>query len=495
MRKKTVIAIDLGASNGRLIRVSTQSGCIVAEEVYRFANEGIVVHDRHYTDILHIYNEILYGLAKAWKEDPHIDSIGIDAWGVDFCLLDENGELINNPYHYRDSQSKGMMKEADVVFGKDMLFTETGVQDMWYNSVFQIMGMMNRKQSSMRKVDKFLMIADMLGYMLTGSMSLEYTATTTTQMYSCKDKEWSSSILRKLQLDQSIFPKVHGTGEVKGYLSSEVCHRIGIKKDIKIPLIATAQHDSASAAYTATSIDETSIFINSGTWSIIGMILNQPIVNRAVYEKELSNEGAAFGKIKLVKTIMGMWLSQELRKSFERRGLCTNYSFLLDEASKAEPFSHMVDVDDSLFVAPIDMQDAFQTYFLQNGQKSDTSQGVLYRTVIESLAFQYRKAIADLEAVTENCCNAIHFLGGAVRDTLFCQFIANATGKKLIAGPIEATAVGNAMIQLEALRAYEKHEKTALLEKSFGIEQYTPQDRELWEKKYIDYKKLLSGKE
>ena len=491
MGAKTVIAIDLGASSGRLIGVTLQDGKLDMKEIYRFPNEGIHAGDRFYTDVLHIFHEIITGLRKANQELESIDAIGLDTWGVDFAMLDEADEMVGNPFHYRDDQSSGMIEEAERIFGKGVLFEETGVQDMWYNTVYQLLGLKKRNPRILRDGCTFLMIPDVLGFLLTGQKNIEYTSAATTQMYDVKKKDWSEKILKELGMDRSVFPKVLMTGEVKGYLSPVVTQLIGREGQAPVPLIAAAQHDSASAAHAVPAETEDYIFINSGTWSIIGSIIDEPVITREVFEQNYSNEGAAYGKIKLVNTIMGMWLVQELRKSWERKGKDTDYGFLLDAAAKAKPFTAFLDVDDELFIAPVDMEAAIRQYCEKTGQEPPKGQGEFYRTVIESLAFQYRQAIHDLEAITGKSMDTVHFLGGAVRDRLFCQFIANATGKKVVAGPIEATAVGNAMVQLKSLGCIsDEKENARILRATFEIADYMPQDTKVWDEKFEQYRKI-----
>ena len=486
--KKNVIAIDLGASSGRLIGVSFADGRLTTEEVYRFPNAGIPVQGRIYTDILHIYNEILAGLAAAWKRYGVIDAIGIDAWGVDFGVLDGDLELMRDPYHYRDRQAEGMQDIADRLCGPRGLFYATGVQDMWYNTTLQLLGLARRKGSALCGDVHFLMVADLLGYFLTGEMSLEYTSFATTQLYDIKNRCLSEEILSALQITPSVFPKTEMTGTVKGYLSEEVCRLTGIPTDARIPLIHTAQHDSAAAAYAVPADSDHYVFINSGTWSIIGTILEEPLINDQIYEEMYSNEGAAFGKIKLVKSIMGMWLTQELRKAWDKRGLEIDYSFLIQAAEQAPAFSHYIDVNAAVFQAPADMQDAVNTYFASTGQEVTEDQGILYRTVIESLAFQYRKALDDLDGICGSRTDTVYFLGGAIRDPLFCRFIANATGRKLMAGPVEATAIGNALIQLKSLGCYKSNaQKQAILKGSVGLSLYEPEDPSVWDLQYQLY--------
>lgn len=491
MQRNNVIAVDLGASSGRLIQVSLEHGHIELKELHRFANEGIHAGERLYTDILSIFHEILAGLQKACLTGEKLDAVGIDSWGVDFAVLDQDGELLGNPYHYRDVQGTGMMEEAENIFGKREVFYETGVQDMWCNTIYQMVGLQKRKPDFFKNAGSILMIPDILGYFLTGRRNIEYTSASTTQMYDVKRKQWSDKICRKLGLKQSVLPDVIMTGESKGNITAEVKKLIGLPADKALQLIATAGHDTAAAAYAVPSEEEHYIFINSGTWSIIGMVMDEPVITDEIYDNDYSNEGAAFGKIKLVKTIMGMWLIQELRKSWKRQGKRIDYDFLTEAQDKAEPFSHFLNVDDGLFAAPLDMEEAINQYCRRTGQQLMTEQGEFYRAVMESLAFKYRDSIEALENISGKSVDIIYLLGGAVQDHAFCQYIANATGKRVSAGPIEATAIGNAMIQFKAIGALTDEEAVGkVVGRSVDIWCYEPNSKELWNQMYEKYRAI-----
>lgn len=489
-----VLAIDLGASNGRVFRIGLKNQRLYLEEVYRFANGGISIHERCYTDILNLYQQIIKGIRIAWKQGPFL-SLAVDTWGVDFGLLDQNGELIGNPFFYRDSQSRGMIDEANAFFGKMGLFRKTGVQDMWYNTVYQIQGMNKRKCMKLKSAKSFLMLPDLLAYLLTGEKNLEYTEVSTTQMVDMRTGQWDKEILQKLNMDESMFAPILETGKIKGYLTSVVKAEAGIPEEIEIPLIACAEHDSASAACVIPQKSEGCLYINSGTWSIIGQILDKPIITEQVFLEGMSNEGAAYGKIKLVKSIMGMWFIQQLRKDWDKDNKNTAYDYLEREASKERPFEHMIDTEDESFVSPVSMEKAIQDYCKRTGQPKIIRQGQYYRAVRESLAFQYRRAIKSLEQITGKEAECVHLLGGASQDSTFCQYIANATGKTVLAGPVEATAIGNAMVQIRTMSLMEEGtDWNQILVDSFQIETYEPKNTEVWDQKYKQYQTLLSKK-
>lgn len=495
LKMKNVLAIDLGASNGRVILVSSDGKQIELKEIHRFPNSGIHIGDRIYTDILYLFQELITGMRKAFQATDSIDAFGIDAWGVDFALLDSSGELVVNPYHYRDSQANGMIRKADDLFGKGGLFSLTGVQNMWYNTVYQLLGIQKRNPRILNNAQKFLMIADILGYFFTERISMEYTGFSTTQMYDLRSKRIHPEILEKLLIPSSLFPELLMTGSPKGEVRDDVKKLLGIRPDKKLQMIATAQHDSASAAYAVPAEEESYIFINSGTWSVIGMITDKPVITQEVFDRGLSNEGAAFGKVKLVKTVMGMWLIQELRKYWERTGQRTDYGYLIDQAEHSDAFTHLIDTDDELFVAPSNMAEAINLYCSRTGQPAIVSQGTFYRTVMESLALKYRECADELERITGHNIRTLHLLGGASQEPTFCKYIANATKRTVLAGPVEATAAGNGLIQLRALGCIDPDIPVSkIIRNSFQISQYKPENTAAWDTQYQKYKKLCTNK-
>lgn len=490
MREHNVIAIDLGASSGRLMHIRQQGSKLELNEIHRFSNEGIRINERIYTDLFHIYQEILQGLKKAVLVLGQIDGVGIDAWGHDFAILDCKGEIMRMPYQYRDSQNQGMLKEAERLFGKEYLFQQTGMKDFWCNTVYQIMGIRQRNEDILKDAAYILLIPDALAYLLTNTKTGEFTSATLTQMYDINRKEWVQAIIDRLGLQTEMLPKILPHGEVKGYLTEEILSIIGLSTNRKIPLFNVAEHDTAAAAYAAPADLEQYIFISSGTWSIIGTVLQKPVISREVYESGFANEGAAYGKTKLVKTVMGMWFIQELRKIWKRKGMNTDYGHLIREAGASAAFSRFINVEDAIFNSPIDMEAAMNQFFDKTGQKAAVSQGEFYRAVMESLAYTYRYAIDQLRKLTGFAGDTVYFLGGAARDTMFCRFIADATNCRVCAGPVEATSIGNALMQLRTMSDISESEM-GKLRRNVDIVYYQPQSPELWDNNYKKFCAIL----
>lgn len=482
--KNTVVAIDIGASSGRLINITFNDGKLTIQEIYRFDNQGIEVCDHLYWDILNIYHEIIRGLPLCFTNDDII-SIGIDTWGVDFGLIDCKQELISNPYHYRDKQTNSMIEKADQIFGKKGLFDLTGVQDMWFNTTFQLLGMLERKASVLSVADKLLMMPDLIGFMLTGAINIEYTSAFTTQLYDWVNKTWNYTVINGIGLDAKLFPKIVATGTVKGFLHKQICKNLNSKR---IPVICVAEHDSASAAIAVPTDNSEYLFVNSGTWSILGMILENPIINDNVFECGLSNEGAAFGKTKLVKNIPGMWLTQECRRIWKENGERTDFLYLDAEVEKSKSFNTLIDVEHEMFITPDNMLEAIDLYASMTNQSKPSTQGEYLRCICESLALKYKETIVDVQKVTQKNFPTIHLLGGASKDKIFCQFVANATNKTVLAGPVEATAIGNAFIQMISMKLI-KDERciNKIVLDSFEIREYFPKNIGAWN---MQYKKL-----
>ena len=483
----TVAAIDLGATSGRVTTVTLDGNRLTLKEICRFETPTVRIGERMYTDTLHLYENIVQGLRQARQEAGALSGAGIDTWGVDFALLDEGGEMAGPTYFYRDTQTNGMMEKAAGILGERRLFRLTGVQDMWYNTAYQLMGIQSRKPEYLQRDMEFLTLSDLLCYLLTGQKSLEYTIASTTQMYSLADKAWSEEIIKALGFEHLHFPPVIGNGEVKGYVK-EGLH----VQPEPLPVIAVPQHDTASAACAVPSEEENYIFISSGTWSVLGQVQERPVINDAVYEAGFSNEGAAFGKVKMVKNIMGMWLIEELRREWKQRGKETSYAWLQEQAEQSKPFAHMLDVDDPSFVAPESMEKAICAYCKRTGQQIPESQGEFYRAVLESLAMQYRMAVEELDDLTGQHVNSLYLLGGAVQNSMFCRFAANATGLKVYAGPVESAALGNGIVQLMSLGKISGRQQAAeLIKISYEPDVYEPQDVQCWDSEYEKYKNLI----
>ena len=471
------VAIDLGAESGRVIVGDLSK----MEIIYRFPNHLVRVKDSIFWDILGIFNEIKKGLKKAFKKYPHqIVSIGIDAWGVDYVLLDDNGDLLGNPYHYRDKRTDNIMELVFKRIPKKEIFTETGIQFMQINTIYQLYSFAREKPQVLEDTRYFLTIPDLLNYWLTGIMKNEYSITTTTQLYNPIKKDWSTKILDKLGFKKEIFGEIIMPGIEVGTLLPAIAQEIGA--DSEIVIIAPACHDTGSAVAAVPIEDNTHYaYISSGTWSLIGIETPEPIINEMSFKYNFTNEGSADGGFRFLKNVTGFWIIQECKKFWDENTKLYSYDELTEIAQKYGPADFRIDPDDSRFLKPglIDdnMPDRIKAYCRETGQKVPESPAETTRGIIESLADKYTKTIEMIEEITDKSIKEIYIIGGGSRNGLLCQLVVKATGLPVFAGPVEATAIGNLMIQAKTMGQIKSiAEGRKIIRRSFDIKKYLPEE-------------------
>jgi len=486
---KKYIAVDLGAESGRVMLGSVSAERIVLEEIHRFGNGPIKENGSLRWDFKKLFSEIKTGIGKAAKAaGAQIWGIGIDSWGVDFGLLDADGELIENPYHYRDSQTNGMMQRAFKLMSKRDIYEHTGVQFMQLNSLYQLLAMRLNNSIALAKATNLIFIADLFSYFLSGRIFAEYTLASTSQFMDMRTSQWSKEVLDKLSLPIEIMPKIIQPGTVVGQLTCS----IGKELDCgTIPVIAVGSHDTASAvAAVPAAGDSNWAYLSSGTWSLMGVEVPKAIINDKTFKYEFTNEGGVENTIRLLKNIMGLWLTQECRRQWQREGTNLSYAQLTAMAEKAKPFARQIDVDYSGFLAPGDMPKRINDYLKETGQKPIDDKGQMIRTILENLALKYRSITEAVEDIVGHKIDVLHIVGGGIQNELLCQFTANALGKKLITGPIEATASGNILMQAIATGQIQSlAEARQIVRNSFELKEYEPQDTSLWQKQYKKSKK------
>ena len=486
---KKYIAVDLGAESGRAMLGSVSAEKLALEEIHRFGNGPVEENSSLRWDFNKLLSEIKTGIGKAAKTaGAQVWGIGIDSWGVDFGLLDADGELIENPYHYRDSQTNGMMDKAFKLMSKREIYENTGVQFMQLNSLYQLLAMRINNSVALAKAANLVFIADLFSYFLCGRIFGEYSLASTSQFMNMRTSQWSREILDKLSLPIEIMPKIIQPGSVVGQLTSE----IGKKLDCgPIPIIAIGSHDTASAVAAVPAAGDTNwAYLSSGTWSLMGVEVPKAIINDKTFKYEFTNEGGVENTIRLLKNIMGLWLTQECRRQWQREGSDLSYAELTAMAEKAKPFARHIDVDYSGFLAPGDMPKRINDYLKKTGQKPISDKGQMTRTILENLALKYRTIMEAVEDVAGHKIDVLHIVGGGIQNELLCQFTANALGKKVITGPIEATASGNILMQAIATGQIQSHaEARQIVRNSFELKEYEPQDTSLWQKQYEKSKK------
>ncbi|MBQ4152874.1 MAG: rhamnulokinase [Oscillospiraceae bacterium] len=444
---KKILAFDFGASSGRAMLATFDGAKIVMEEIHRFSNDPVKLNGVFYWDILRLMHEIKQGITKATHAGG-FDAIGIDTWGVDFGLLDKEGRLLENPIHYRDERTVEMIDAAAEVVPKSEIYSRTGIQFARLNTLFQLYSLRKQRPELLDQADTMLFIPDLMAYFLTGAKKAEYTIASTSQMINPETKEWDIELLEKLSIPTSILPEIVLPGTQYGLLSDEICEELGTKK---VPVIAVATHDTASAVVSVPNTGNDFVYISCGTWSLFGTELEHPIVNDDAQKYNFTNEGGYGGKIRFLKNIMGLWLIQESRRQWIREGFEVSYADLEKEALAAEPFRCFIDVDDAAFETPGNLPKRVQEFCEKTGQYVPQTRGEIMRCIYQSLAMKYRYTFENLAQVTGKSYDAIHMVGGGTKDNLLCQMTADFCNIEVIAGPIEATATGNIAVQLISL--------------------------------------------
>ena len=469
------IAIDIGAESGRVIVGDVSK----VEIIYRFPNNLVRVKDSIFWDILGVFNEIRKGLKEAFKKYPdQIVSVGIDTWGVDYVLLDNDGDLLGNPYHYRDKRTDNIMEEVFRIIPKKEIFTETGIQFMQLNTIYQLYSFAKKKPQIFENTKYFLTIPDLLNYWLTGIKKNEYSIATTTQLYNPIKKDWSTKILNKLRIKREIFGEIIMPGTKIGKLLPAVAREIGANSEVIV--VAPACHDTGSAVAAVPVEDNVNYaYISSGTWSLLGIETPEPIINDLSFKYNFTNEGSADGGFRFLKNITGFWIIQECKKFWDEKVKSYSYDELTEIAQKYGPANFRIDPDDLRFLKPglIDdnMPDRIKAYCHETGQKIPETPAEIVRGVIESLADKYTKTIKMIEEITDRTLNEIYIIGGGCRNELLCQLLANATGLPVYAGPVEATAIGNIIIQAKSMGQIKSiTEGRKLLRKFYKIQKYYP---------------------
>lgn len=484
--KKCFFAVDLGATSGRTILGSFTPAGLELEEVNRFPNHLIEATGHFYWDIYELYRHIIEGLKlAASKKDVEITSIGVDTWGVDFVCVGKDGQFLRLPYSYRDPHTDGAPEAFFARMPRKQVYGLTGIQVMNFNSVFQLDAMRRAGDSALAVADKILFMPDALSYLLTGEMVTEYTIATTAQLVNASTRRLEPELLRHLGLDESCFGRFVYPGEKMGSLSPEVQRMTGLGP---IPVIAVAGHDTASAVAAVPALNRNFAYLSSGTWSLMGIETDAPIITPETESLNYTNEGGVEGTIRFLKNICGMWLLERCRLQWGE----TSYPELIAEANVCEAFRSLIYPDDPVFANPSDMQQAIKDYCHRTGQPVPETRGQIVRCIFESLSLRYRQVLDDLRALSPRPIETLHVIGGGSRNELLNQWTANAVGIPVVAGPSEATAIGNVMLQ--ALAGGEAQDVTSmrkLVAASVPLKTFQPQDAVLWDKAYSQFKHII----
>ncbi len=488
MTTKNFLAIDLGAESGRAVVGCLDGKRLSLHEVRRFRNGPVRVAGHLHWDVLRLFEEIQNGLAQAARQFGEIASLGVDAWGVDFGLLDKAGGLIGNPYHYRDHRTDGVMDQVLARVPRAEVFQATGIQFMQINSLYQLYAMAQARSPALDMADTLLMIPDLFNYWLTGEKLGEFTIATTTQFFDTGHNTWATELLERLGLPPKIMPRLILPATEIGPLVSSVADPLGLRG---VKVIAPACHDTGSAVAAVPARTGDFAYISSGTWSLMGVVSPQPIISELTRDFNFTNEGGVDGTIRLLKNIAGLWLIQECRRSWARAGNELSYEAIGALAEQARPFQAFIDPDHPAFLKPDDMPEAIQAFCTATGQPAPGDPGTIGRVALESLACRYRLTLEQLEKITGRYLQMIHIVGGGSQNRLLCQFTANACGRPVCAGPVEATALGNVLAQTLALGYCASWDDAReLVRAAFPIKTYEPRDTAAWDDAWMRFQNV-----
>ncbi len=478
-----MLAIDLGASSGRGIVGHFDGEKLTLAENHRFPNEPNVMAGAFCWDIMRIFHEIKNSIRKcALSEDKDIRSIGIDTWGVDYGLIDRNGHLLANPYNYRDARTEGMQEYTFRTVPRNELYEKTGNQIMNLNTVFQLMADLRYDPEKLALAKTLLFTPDLLNYFLTGKKETEYTIASTGALLDSVKRDWAWDLIDRLGLPRDIFTPIAQPGTVVGKLLPQVLEEVGA---IDPDVVHVGAHDTASAVVAVPAVGSDFVYISSGTWSLMGSEIPQPIINEESYRYNFTNEGAVGGKIRFLRNIMGLWLEQESRRQWKREGIDVSFDQLSEMACAAKPLQCLIDPSDEVFTGPGNMPRRIAEYCRQTGQHVPENMGETVRCIFDSLALSYRQTVEVIDSMKGSRTPYINIVGGGTKEGPLCQFCADACGRPVYAGPVEATAIGNLCVQgIAAGEIADIAQARQVVRNSFEIKTYEPDSSEMWDESY-----------
>jgi len=484
---RNYLAIDLGAESGRAIVGALNGKQLTLAETHRFANSPVRLNDGLHWDVLRLWSDIKEGIRKS----KSLDSVGLDTWAIDFALLDKNNSLLSNPFHYRDARTDGMLDEAFKRLPRAEIFFNTGIQFMQINTLYQLLALVAQKSPLFDIAKTFVTIPDLFNYWMSGEITNEFTNATTTQCFDPRKRDWATPVLDALNIPSHLFGPVTDPGIRIGTLLPSLAEETGAGA---IPVVLPACHDTGSAvvAVPALAGNQDFAWISSGTWSIMGVEASQPVVNDKALEYNFTNEGGVFGAWRLSKNIMGLWLVQECRREWTRQGEEMSFDALTQQAAESEAFLSVVDPDDAEFLHPGDMPARIQKFCADTNQRAPQTKGQIVRIALEGVALKYRLVLERLEELTGRHLDPIHIIGGGTKNRLLNQFTADSTGRAVVTGPVEATAIGNILMQAIGM----KHlgslaEAREVVRASFEPEIYEPNRKSDWDEAYTRLQKAM----
>jgi rhamnulokinase len=477
--RTSYLAFDLGAESGRAVLGHLHSETLTLREVHRFPNEPIADGCSLHWDVARLWLEMRKALAQLENENVEVTSIGVDAWGVDYALLDERGELLENPYHYRDRRTEGIMEEVLRRVSKQEIYRITGIQFMRINTLYQLFAECRQNPAQIKRARRLLTIPDLFNYWLTGIAACEFTNATTTQLVDAKTRSWSRELMDRLDLPFELPAPIVEPGSILGTLLPGLAQKSSL---IGTKVVAPACHDTGSA-FAAVSARDGTVFLSSGTWSLVGVEVDAPVITDEAFKLNFTNEGGVSRTTRLLKNVMGLWMLQGCRHSWARNGKSYEYPELMEQASQKAAFDQLLDPDDESFLAPADMCASIDRFCQRTHQPRPQCPGQYVRAVLESLAFKYRRVIRQLEQITGQKTHQIRIVGGGSQNRLLNQMTADATGKTVLAGPVEAAAIGNIAVQNLATGGCASiGDVRAMVDRSFPTETFEPAETDKWDR-------------
>jgi len=494
MKTLHLLGFDFGASSGRAMLGTYDGRTLELEELHRFSNDPVMLNGRFVWDVQRLFFEMKAALLKAVRAGIRLDGIGIDTWGVDFGLLDRNGHLLGIPVHYRDARTDDMMEEAFKTVPKEEIFRETGLAFMQFNTLYQLLAMKKENDPALEIADTLLFTPDLLAYFLTGERATEYTIASTSQLIDPHTRDWAWGLIEKFGLPKRIFTPLQPAGTVRGLLLKDIADELGMEQ---VPVIAVGSHDTASAVAAVPAREGSSFaYISSGTWSLLGAEITEPLSTVEVMKANYTNEGGVNGTTRLLKNIMGLWIIQECKREWDRRADAVDFAGLVRLAEQAPAFKAVIDVDDPRFLAPGDMPARIQQYCREKNLPVPEGRGEISRVIYESLALKYRWAIERLEEdLLHRKIDVLHIVGGGSKNLMLNRMTASAINRPVIAGPSEGTAIGNLLVQAMALGEISSIPALRqVVSASFENDEYRPEgDPAAWDAAYERLRALING--
>jgi rhamnulokinase len=487
---RVCLAVDLGANSGRVLAGIYHGHRLEVQELVRFPNDPVKHTDGWHWNVPALFAHIKHGITLAARQfGPSLVSIGVDSWGLDYGLLGADGKLLCAPFQYRDSRTNGMMDEAFRRLPAAEIYARTGIQFLFINTIFQLLAESRSPARNLEKAERLLFIPDLFHYWLSGCRANERSFASTSQLYNPVTRDWDWALIDAMRFPRRIFGPLTEAGTILGPLLPELAAET-VATGLKV--IAPAEHDTASAVVGVPAEGAEPVFLSSGTWSIIGRELDCPIISAASQSANWSNEGGVFGTTRFLKNIAGMWLLQECKRTWDASGPPVRYETLIAQAAQAPPFAAFIDPDATDFQAPSNMPETIAAFCRRTGQTPPTEKGALTRLILESLALKYRFSTERLAAITGQPVHCINIVGGGSQNDLLNQFAADATGCRIVAGPAEATSIGNIIMQLHALGEIKTiAEGRTLTRLSFKTKTFHPTQPALWDAAYLRFQKIL----